>query len=412
MLDGRSGRGPRHGHAHHRRDGRRQRAPRTCSTSPPPTSTDASTTARRDSISPGAWPTRALRSRCPTTLNVSSLDLLHPELVHLDEGTREDARALMEAYVAMGCRPTWTCAPYQLPDATVPRRAHRVGRVERDRVRELGAGRPHRPLRRLHRHLLRDHRPRAGGGPAPGRGTGRARDLPPRRGARSLARRSDRPRRHRRGRGARHRHDGPGDRRPAAGTHHHRGSRQGVGRRSRIVRGARHVPRRGHHAGGPHPGGGHGRVVATAGAHHHTGRPAGGARRALDRPGRRRHRGGQHRHPALLRARVRAARRAWSTAAAWPCRSTSTRDATSSPRPSARDGVGGGRSRHHRGDRHVHLHHADHPGARRPGRHRSGKWAWYAPGNLGLDVAFASMAECVRSAIAGELVRDEDLWGS
>ena len=42
----------------------------------------------------------------------------------------------------------------------------------------------------------------------------------------------------------------------------------------------------------------------------------------------------------------------------------------------------------------------------------SGKWAWYAPGNLGLDVAFASMAECVRSAIAGELVRDEDLWGS
>ena len=42
----------------------------------------------------------------------------------------------------------------------------------------------------------------------------------------------------------------------------------------------------------------------------------------------------------------------------------------------------------------------------------SGKWAWYAPGNLGLDVAFASMTECVRSAIAGELVRDEDLWGS
>jgi len=36
----------------------------------------------------------------------------------------------------------------------------------------------------------------------------------------------------------------------------------------------------------------------------------------------------------------------------------------------------------------------------------------YAPGNLGLDVAFASMDECVRSAIAGELVRDEDLWGS
>ena len=52
----------------------------------------------------------------PTTLNVSSLDLLHPDLVHLDERTAGDARSLMEAYVAMGCRPTWTCAPYQLKD--------------------------------------------------------------------------------------------------------------------------------------------------------------------------------------------------------------------------------------------------------------------------------------------------------
>ncbi len=52
----------------------------------------------------------------PTTLNVSSLDLLHPELVHLDADTVADARALMDAYVSMGCRPTWTCAPYQLPE--------------------------------------------------------------------------------------------------------------------------------------------------------------------------------------------------------------------------------------------------------------------------------------------------------
>ena len=54
--------------------------------------------------------------RVPTTLNVSSLDLLHPELVRLDRETTADARALMDAYVAMGCRPTWTCAPYQLPE--------------------------------------------------------------------------------------------------------------------------------------------------------------------------------------------------------------------------------------------------------------------------------------------------------
>ena len=52
----------------------------------------------------------------PATLNVSSLDLLHPELVRLDDETRERARRLMDAYVAMGCTPTWTCAPYQLPD--------------------------------------------------------------------------------------------------------------------------------------------------------------------------------------------------------------------------------------------------------------------------------------------------------
>jgi len=52
----------------------------------------------------------------PTTLNVSSLDLLHPELVRLDAGTTDEARALMQAYVAMGCRPTWTCAPYQLAE--------------------------------------------------------------------------------------------------------------------------------------------------------------------------------------------------------------------------------------------------------------------------------------------------------
>ena len=52
----------------------------------------------------------------PTTLNVSSLDLLHPELVHLDAATATHARALMDTYVSMGCRPTWTCAPYQLPD--------------------------------------------------------------------------------------------------------------------------------------------------------------------------------------------------------------------------------------------------------------------------------------------------------
>jgi predicted aconitase len=40
----------------------------------------------------------------------------------------------------------------------------------------------------------------------------------------------------------------------------------------------------------------------------------------------------------------------------------------------------------------------------------SAKWAYYAPGNLGMEVVFASMNECVRSAVAGEIRRDERLW--
>jgi predicted aconitase len=54
--------------------------------------------------------------RVPTTLNVSSLDLVHPDRYRGDPDTARAARRLMDAYVAMGCRPTWTCAPYQLPE--------------------------------------------------------------------------------------------------------------------------------------------------------------------------------------------------------------------------------------------------------------------------------------------------------
>ena len=50
----------------------------------------------------------------PTTLNVSSLDLLHPEHARGDPGEVDASRRLMERFEEMGCRPTWTCAPYQL----------------------------------------------------------------------------------------------------------------------------------------------------------------------------------------------------------------------------------------------------------------------------------------------------------
>jgi predicted aconitase len=50
----------------------------------------------------------------PTTLNVASLDLLHPERPRGDPAKVANARRQMDLYVEMGCRPTWTCAPYQL----------------------------------------------------------------------------------------------------------------------------------------------------------------------------------------------------------------------------------------------------------------------------------------------------------
>jgi predicted aconitase len=40
----------------------------------------------------------------------------------------------------------------------------------------------------------------------------------------------------------------------------------------------------------------------------------------------------------------------------------------------------------------------------------SAKWAWYAPGNLGVRVVLGSLRECVESAVEGRVVRDDALW--
>jgi predicted aconitase len=56
------------------------------------------------------------RVRIPSTLNVGAVDLIHPDLYRGDPSTAGKARRLMDLYVQMGCRPTWTCAPYQLAD--------------------------------------------------------------------------------------------------------------------------------------------------------------------------------------------------------------------------------------------------------------------------------------------------------
>jgi hypothetical protein len=55
--------------------------------------------------------------RVPTTLNVGAVDLIHPELWRGDPELGARGRRLMEQYRALGCRPTFTCAPYQLADA-------------------------------------------------------------------------------------------------------------------------------------------------------------------------------------------------------------------------------------------------------------------------------------------------------
>jgi hypothetical protein len=57
------------------------------------------------------------RVRVPTTLNVGAVDLLHPELYRGEPRTAERGRLLMDRYRRLGARPTFTCAPYQLADA-------------------------------------------------------------------------------------------------------------------------------------------------------------------------------------------------------------------------------------------------------------------------------------------------------
>jgi hypothetical protein len=42
----------------------------------------------------------------------------------------------------------------------------------------------------------------------------------------------------------------------------------------------------------------------------------------------------------------------------------------------------------------------------------SAKWAWYAPANVGAAVVYGSTAECIRSAVAGRVTRDDSVWGA
>jgi len=55
------------------------------------------------------------RVAVPTTLNVTAMDLLRPDRWVGDPAIPPQARRVAHLYEAMGCQPTWTCAPYQLP---------------------------------------------------------------------------------------------------------------------------------------------------------------------------------------------------------------------------------------------------------------------------------------------------------
>ncbi len=53
------------------------------------------------------------RVRVPTSLNVGAIDLIHPDLVRLTPPEQAPARRLMKAHEELGCQPSFTCAPYQ-----------------------------------------------------------------------------------------------------------------------------------------------------------------------------------------------------------------------------------------------------------------------------------------------------------
>ena len=98
------------------------------------------------------------RVRVPTTLNVGSVDLIHPELFAGPPATGLAATRLMRAHEELGCLPTLHLRALSDPFPTAVRRPDRLGGIECDRLREFRSRRADQPLRRFHRPLLRPHR--------------------------------------------------------------------------------------------------------------------------------------------------------------------------------------------------------------------------------------------------------------
>ena len=53
------------------------------------------------------------RAKVPTTLNVGSIDLIHPEIMRMTGEAQRPLARLMKAHEELGCMPSFTCAPYQ-----------------------------------------------------------------------------------------------------------------------------------------------------------------------------------------------------------------------------------------------------------------------------------------------------------
>ena len=53
------------------------------------------------------------RVAVPTTLNVGSVDLIHPEIMRMTRDQQQPLARLMLAHEELGCMPSYTCAPYQ-----------------------------------------------------------------------------------------------------------------------------------------------------------------------------------------------------------------------------------------------------------------------------------------------------------
>jgi len=72
------------------------------------------------------------RTRVPTTMNAISVDHARWREQGVPAQFGEPAARLADAYVRMGCAPSFTCAPYSLPDA--PRLGETIGWSESNAV--------------------------------------------------------------------------------------------------------------------------------------------------------------------------------------------------------------------------------------------------------------------------------------